>query len=1164
MSKSTWFSRLLAALRPPCSSRRRRRPLSVEPLEDRCVPATFTPTYFQDTFHMMGRYSLRDAVSDSNKDQGSAPDTIQLLAGTYVLSLPNAVDPNTHQSLQENVGLRGDLDITSNTHKLTIQGVSVGGIIKTKISAADLQDRLFQIVKPGTEVVFRDLILQGGLAQDDGTDNTAPGTTAALGGAILSRDGATITLDHVILRNNTARGGDSLPGSDGFGAQGGAIYAGKGFLTVMRTQITNNQALGGAGGVGGDDSNPGGAGGDAEGGGIYFSGVGGTGLIIDTSDFSFNRAGGGAGGTGGTNLLNNDYFPMAGTGGAGGNGRGGALVATDASPSIGGTFSQNRAEGGAGGNGGQNVLGLGQGGDGGDGGDGSGGGLFLSDTGVATINASITANKAKGGMGGNGAAGADYDPVDLSKRPGANGGRGGSGGGGGITLENGLATLGFSSVVDSNQAQGADGGRGGDGQQLIGDFAGGRGGDASGALGGGLFVKFNSSIIMQGGSLSGDTAFGGHGGHGGNGVPSDDNLAGQGGAGGMGGRAFGGGGAAINAGIYLTNVSASSDTAIGGDGGTGGDGSTGELTHLAYGFGGAGGMGGSAQGGSLYGTKGASIGLTNAWIMGSAAFGGQGGAGGAGKYVSALALYTNVGPEGGQGGDGGAAQGGAISTEDGDLPGPGGTYVIGSLIGFSSAFGGQGGAGGAGGSSAEGGGGSGGNGGSGGAGQGAAVHVADDTLELTRDHVIDNQARGGRGGDAGQGGAALDGFGGHGGNAGAGGGSQGGGLFAERGAITLLTDTIAYNTLQGGHGGNGGGGGQGKDHGGDGGVGAAGGLVEGGGVIAQGATLTVTASTIDHNALQGGDGGNGGPGGKAMMGSGAPGGDGGAGGRAGAAHGGGFLLEGGDPAHEGSDMPQLGTATFTNATISTNTIAVGDGGFGGAGGQGDNAPNGHNGFLGGLATKEGAGIYLTIGSLTLQNSTIAFNRADGTIGSGGGVFNLGGTVNAFNSLIARNIAFNGPDFDGAFGTAVHTLVGNSAQASNLSAVAGNIINVDPRLGPLADNGGPTFTHALLSGSPAINHGDNTLIPQGVTTDQRGFSRIVGGTVDIGAYEFGGLGIVSSPPSFPPSASQMVRLWLNSIDGVFAEAANTWAGLPSPRDASFVLSLARRLVAWRGI
>jgi hypothetical protein len=82
---------------------------------------------------------------------------------------------------------------------------------------------------------------------------------------------------------------------------------------------------------------------------------------------------------------------------------------------------------------------------------------------------------------------------------------------------------------------------------------------------------------------------------------------------------------------------------------------------------------------------------------------------------------------------------------------------------------------------------------------------------------------------------------------------------------------------------------------------------------------------------------------------------------------------------------------------------------------------------------------------------------------------------------------------------------------------GSLSNTNPQLGALANNGGPTQTHALLTGSPAIDAGNNSLIPADVTDqdedsntseplpfDQRGpgFSRVVSGTVDIGAFEAG--------------------------------------------------------------
>jgi hypothetical protein len=67
------------------------------------------------------------------------------------------------------------------------------------------------------------------------------------------------------------------------------------------------------------------------------------------------------------------------------------------------------------------------------------------------------------------------------------------------------------------------------------------------------------------------------------------------------------------------------------------------------------------------------------------------------------------------------------------------------------------------------------------------------------------------------------------------------------------------------------------------------------------------------------------------------------------------------------------------------------------------------------------------------------------------------------------------------------------------AGTGNLIGIDPLLGPLTGNGGPSRTHALLTGSPAINAGSNAF---GLATDQRGdgFPRTVGAGTDMGAFE----------------------------------------------------------------
>jgi hypothetical protein len=80
--------------------------------------------------------------------------------------------------------------------------------------------------------------------------------------------------------------------------------------------------------------------------------------------------------------------------------------------------------------------------------------------------------------------------------------------------------------------------------------------------------------------------------------------------------------------------------------------------------------------------------------------------------------------------------------------------------------------------------------------------------------------------------------------------------------------------------------------------------------------------------------------------------------------------------------------------------------------------------------------------------------------------------------------------------------------------SGNVTGMDPLLGPLQNNGGPTKTQALLKGSPAIDAGQtpcldssNTLV---LTTDQRGFARPFGAQCDIGAVEYYPLKLVFLP------------------------------------------------------
>jgi len=212
-------------------------------------------------------------------------------------------------------------------------------------------------------------------------------------------------------------------------------------------------------------------------------------------------------------------------------------------------------------------------------------------------------------------------------------------------------------------------------------------------------------------------------------------------------------------------------------------------------------------------------------------------------------------------------------------------------------------------------------------------------------------------------------------------------------------------------------------------------------------------------------------------------------------------------------IDNAGTLTLTDCTVSGNTAEFVEGGTGGIENAGTLTLT--NCTVSGNTAYDAGGGIRNDGTLTLTNCTVTQNhddQDDNGSGSGGGIFN-NSTVTLVNTIVADNylgsgtatesdIVINGTgtvDQDHSF----NNLIGTGGAGGLVSGTKGNIVGVaDPKLGPLSDNGGPTKTHALLPGSPAINAGSNSDVPAGVTSDERGpgFARISGGTVDIGAFE----------------------------------------------------------------
>lgn len=235
-----------------------------------------------------------------------------------------------------------------------------------------------------------------------------------------------------------------------------------------------------------------------------------------------------------------------------------------------------------------------------------------------------------------------------------------------------------------------------------------------------------------------------------------------------------------------------------------------------------------------------------------------------------------------------------------------------------------------------------------------------------------------------------------------------------------------------------------------------------------------------------------------------------------------------------------GRVSLANSTVELNSSSIGGGIYNSAGGfiSVVSSTISNN-----SATERGGGIFNTVGDsfgrlsafIEIINSTVSGNSAQ----SGGGIENAdrlggagilvknstithnsaqnqgGGVLNSssidednpnsvflVNSIAARNTAPNSPDV--AHGVARFSLIGDgtgsgisNTDGNQVGKVSPNSSRIDPQIGPLANNGGPTRTHALLSGSPAIDAASNTDCP---AKDQRGVARPQGAGCDIGSYE----------------------------------------------------------------
>ena len=200
----------------------------------------------------------------------------------------------------------------------------------------------------------------------------------------------------------------------------------------------------------------------------------------------------------------------------------------------------------------------------------------------------------------------------------------------------------------------------------------------------------------------------------------------------------------------------------------------------------------------------------------------------------------------------------------------------------------------------------------------------------------------------------------------------------------------------------------------------------------------------------------------------------------------------------GGGIYALFPVSFTDSTVAGNTTNGNGGGI-----YTEAEVNFTNSTVSGntaLGTGGGVYLYSATQSYTRVHALFATFTGNSASNSGGIYLSDNRTGTLAHSIVAGNIAATNPDVRGAFTSDGFNVIGDVGSVTGFLAsdrTGTAAAPLDARLGALADNGGPTLTHALLAGSPALNLATPV---EGITTDQRGVTRPTSGNVDAGAFE----------------------------------------------------------------